>query len=332
MAIQIRRREFIGTLGGVAAAWPFASRAQQQPAMPVIGYLSAESLQSDASFRLAGFRDGMKEAGYVEGQNLAIEYRWAEGQLDQLPALAAELVQRRVAAIIGPGLLPTLAAKAATTTIPILFSVGADPVSIGLVATLNRPGGNLTGFNVFSGELGAKGLTLLHELVPSASTIGFIANPKNRITDLTTKDVLAASRAIGIEIQLLNASTPDEINAAFASLIQAKTGALLIANDIFLNSQFDQLIALAARHAIPTMYAFREFTVAGGLMSYGTNLRDGYRQLGIYAGRILKGQRPAELPVVQSTKIELIINLRTARRLGIEVPARLLALADEVIE
>jgi putative tryptophan/tyrosine transport system substrate-binding protein len=330
MSAQMRRREFIALLGG-AAAWPIAAHAQQA-AKPVIGYLSAESPQSDASFRLAGLRHGMNQAGYVEGRNLMIEYRWAEGQLERLPALAAELVQLRVAVIIGPGLLPTLAAKTVTTTIPILFSVGADPVPMGLVASLNRPGGNITGFNVFSGELGAKGLAVLHELVPSASTIGFLANSRNPVTDLTTKDVLAASHALGIKIQVLKASIDEEIDAAFANLVQARTGALLIANDVFLNSRFDQLIALAARHAIPAMYPFREFTVAGGLMSYGTNLTEGYRQLGVYVGRILGGEKPANLPVVQSTKIELIINLKTARALGLEVPAKLLALADEVIE
>jgi putative tryptophan/tyrosine transport system substrate-binding protein len=331
MIAKLKRREFITLLGGAAVAWPLAARAQQ-PSMPVIGYLSAESPQSDASFRLAGLRHGMTQAGYVEGRNLVIEYRWAEGQLERLPALAAELVQLRVAVIIGPGLLPTLAAKTVTTTIPILFSVGVDPVPMGLVASLNRPGGNLTGFNVFSGELGAKGLAVLHELVPSASTIGFLANPRNRVTDLTTKDVLAASHALGIKIQVLKASIDEEIDAAFANLAQARTGALLIANDLFLNSRFDQLIALAARHAIPAMYPFREFTVAGGLMSYGTNLTEGYRQLGVYVGRILGGEKPADLPVVQSTKIELIINLKTARALGLEVPAKLLALADAVIE
>jgi len=293
---NMKRREFITLLGGAAAVWPLAARAQPAE-MPVIGYLSAESPQSDASFRLAALR-----------------------------------VQLRVAVIIGPGLLPTLAAKAATTTIPILFSVGADPVPIGLVASLNRPGGNLTGFNVYSGELGAKGLALLHELSPSAATIGFLANPSNQVTELTTKDVIAASRAIGVGIQLLKASSDGEIDAAFTTLAQARTGALLVANDLFLNSRYDQLITLAAHHAIPTMYPFREFTVAGGLMSYGTNLTEGYRQLGIYVGRILKGEKPAELPVVQSTKIELIINLRTAKALGLDVPAKLLALADEVIE
>ena len=328
---NMKRREFITLLGGAAAVWPLAARAQPAE-MPVIGYLSAESPQSDASFRLAALREGMKQTGYVEGQNLSIEYRWAQGRLERLPALAAELVQLRVAVIIGPGLLPTLAAKAATTTIPILFSVGADPVPIGLVASLNRPGGNLTGFNVYSGELGAKGLALLHELSPSAATIGFLANPSNQVTELTTKDVIAASRAIGVGIQLLKASSDGEIDAAFTTLAQARTGALLVANDLFLNSRYDQLITLAAHHAIPTMYPFREFTVAGGLMSYGTNLTEGYRQLGIYVDRILKGEKPAELPVVQSTKIELIINLRTAKALGLDVPAKLLALADEVIE
>ncbi len=325
----MKRREFVVALGG-AVAWPLAARGQQ-PAMPVIGYLSGESPQSDAN-RLAGLRQGMNQTGYVEGRNLTIEYRWAEGRLERLPELAAGLVQLQVAVIIVPGLHATLAAKAATTTIPILFSVGADPVPIGLVASLNRPGGNLTGFNVFSGELGAKGLALLHELVPTASTIGFLANPMNPVGDLTTKDVLGASLALGLELQMLKASNDDEIDAAFATLAQTGTRALLVANDVFLNSRFDQLPALAARHGIPAMYPFREFTMAGGLISYGTNLTEGYRQLGIYVGRILRGEKPADLPVVQTTKIQLIINLRTARTLGLEVPAKLLALSDEVIE
>jgi putative ABC transport system substrate-binding protein len=326
-----RRREFLGVLGGAAAAWPLAARAQQT-AMPVIGYLSIGSPESDAS-RLTGLRHGLNDAGYVEGRNLAVEYRWAGNQYDRLPTLAADLVQIRVAVIVTPGLPSTLAAKAATTTIPILFGVGVDPVHIGLVASLNRPGGNLTGFNQFNGELGAKGLALLHELVPSSPAIGFLVNPNNQIIEeLTTRDVLAAAPAIGLQIQVLKASNDREIDAAFESLVQARTRALLVSNDVFLNSRIEQIIALAARHAIPVMYPSREFAEAGGLISYGTSLTDEDRQVGVYTGRILKGAKPADMPVVQATKFELVINLKTAKRLGLEIPAKLLALADEAIE
>ena len=261
-----------------------------------------------------------------------IEYRWAGNQTDRLSALAADLVQLRVAAIVAAGALSALAAKAATISIPILFSVGADPVQLGLVASLNRPGGNLTGFNGVSSELGAKGLALLHELVPGTATIGFLENPNNPTFELTTRDVLAAAPVMGLTVQTLKASTDREIDAAFASLIQARTGALLVGNDLFFNSRIERLIELAAHHAIPTMYGFREFVVAGGLISYGTSLIENYRQVGLYAGRILKGEKPADLPVQQSTKIELILNLQTARTLGLTVPPTLLARADEVIE
>jgi putative ABC transport system substrate-binding protein len=237
-----------------------------------------------------------------------------------------------VAVIVSPGLLPTLAAKAATTSIPIVFGVAADPVQLGLVASLNRPGGNLTGLNAFTGELGAKGLALLHELVPSIATIGFLENPNNPIFELTTRDVLAAAPVIGLKVQILKAATDREIDAAFVSLLQARTGALLVGNDPFFNNRIDQLIALAARHAIPVMYPYRESVIAGGLMSYGTSMSEIYRQVGLYAGRILKGEKPADLPVMQATKIELIINLKTAKTLGLEVPAKLLAIADEAIE
>jgi len=275
----------------------------------------------------------LNESGYVEGRNLVIEYRWAGNQADRLPALAADLVQLRVAVIVSPGMVATLAAKAATTSIPILFGVAADPVQLGLVASLNRPGGNLTGFNAFASELGAKGLALLHELVPSTATIGFLENPNNpSVFELTTRDVLAAASVIGLEVQVFKASTDREIDAAFVSLVQARTGALLVGNDAFFNSRIEQLVALAARHAIPTMYTFREFVVAGGLISYGTSLIETYRQAGLYTGRILKGEKPADLPVMQTTKLELIINLKTAKALGLQIPDRLLALADEVIE
>jgi putative ABC transport system substrate-binding protein len=326
----MRRREFITLLGGAAASWPLAARAQQ-PAMPVVGYLNLGSPESDVP-RLTGLRRGLNQTGYVEGRNLVIEYRWAGNQADRLPELAADLVQLRVAVIVAAGLLPALAAKAATTNIPIVFVVGDDPVQLGLVASLNRPGGNLTGFNVFDGELGAKALALLHELVPSTATIGFLENPNNPKFELTTRDVLAAAPVVGLKVQILKASTDREIDAAFASLVQARTGALLVGGDPFFNNRIERLIELAARHAIPTMYLFSEFVVAGGLISYGTSLREIYRQAGLYTGRILKGEKPADLPVQQVTKLELIINLKTTKTLGLQVPDRLLALADEVIE
>ena len=325
----MKRREFIALLGG-AAAWPVAARAQQS-AMPVIGYLNNGSPESD-TFRLTGLRRGLNETGYFEGRNLVIEYRWAANQADRLPALAAELVQLRVAVIVAAGLPPALAAKAATSSIPIAFGVGADPVQLGLVASLNRPGGNLTGFNAFATELGAKGLALLHELVPSTAAIGFLVNSNNPASEVTTRDVLAAAPVMGLKIEILKAGTDREIDAAFVSLVQARTGALLVGADLFFNSRIEQIVALAARHAIPTMYSYREFVVAGGLISYGMSLVEQYRQVGLYTGRILKGERPADLPIMQATKLALIINLKTAKVLGLDIPAKLLALADEVIE
>jgi len=327
---MIKRREFISLLGGAAAAWPLAARAQQA-AIPAIGYLNLGSPESDAS-RLTGLRRGLSQTGYVEGRNLVIEYRWAGNQARRLPELAADLVQLQVTVILAAGLLPALAAKAATTSIPIVFGVGADPVQLGLVASLNRPGGNLTGFNTFAGELGAKALALLHELVPSTATIGFLENPNNPSFELQTRDVLAATPAIGLKVQVLKAGTDREIDAAFVSLVQARTGALLVGADAFFISRIERLIELAARHAIPTMYLFPEYVVAGGLISYGTSLIENWRQIGLYTGRILKGEKPADLPVQQFTKLELIINLKTARALGLQIPDRLLALADEVIE
>ena len=333
MASYIGRRTFLATLlGGAAAATagPLAARAQQ-PAMPVVGYLNlGASPESDV--RLTGLRRGLNQAGYVEGRNFVIEYRWAGNQADRLPDLAADLVQLQLIVIVAAGLLPALAAKAATTSIPIVFIVAADPVQLGLVASLNRPGGNLTGVNWFAGELGAKQLALLHELVPSAATIGFLGNPNNPIFELTTRDLLAAAPIIGRKVEILKADTDSEIDAAFTSAVQSGTGALLVEGDPLFITRIERVIALAARHAIPTMYSFREFVVAGGLISYGTSLIENWRQVGLYTGRILKGEKPADLPVIQATKLELIINLKTAKALGLEIPATVLARADEVIE
>jgi len=329
--LDLRRRQLITLLGGTACAWPLAARAQQ-PAVPVIGYLNSASPEADAA-RLTGLRRGLNQSGYVEGRNLVIEYRWAGNQADRLPALAADLVQLRVAVIVTPGLVATLAAKAATSSIPIVFLVGNDPVQLGLVASLNRPGGNLTGFNVLLGELGTKGLALLHELVPGIATIGFLGNPNNpAVFELMTRDVLAAAPVIGVKVRTLKAATDREIDVAFVSVVQERTGALLVGNDLFFNSRIEQLVALAASHAIPTMYPVREFVVAGGLISYGGSLTENYRQVGLYTGRILKGEKPADLPVQQVTKLELTINRKTANALGLQIPDKLLALADEVIE
>jgi len=329
MSICLRRREFVAGLGG-AAAWPLVARAQKS-AIPAIGYLNLGSPESDAP-RLTGLRRGLNQAGYVEGRNFVIEYRWAANQADRLPALAAELVQLQVAVIVVAGTPAALAAKAATNRIPIVFAVGADPVQLGLVASLNRPGSNLTGFNSLVNEIGAKGLALLHELVPSAATIGLLENPDNPISELTTRDVLAAAPVIGLKVQTLKAGTDREIDAAFASVAQPRTGALLIGPDPLFNSRIEQIVALAARHAIPTMHSNREFVVAGGLISYGDSLTEALRQVGLYTGRILKGERPVDLPVQQSTKLGLIINLKTAKALGLQVPYKLLAIADEIIE
>ena len=328
----IRRREFVFLLGGcAAAAWPLAVRAQQA-AMPVVGYLNFGSPESDVP-RLTGLRRGLNQSGYVEGRNLMIEYRWAGNQADRLPELAADLVQLRVAVIVSPGVAATRAAKAATTSIPIVFGISNDPVQLGLVASLNRPGGNVTGFNSVSSELGAKALALLHELVPSITTVGFLENPNNpRYEAYYERDVLRAATVIGLKIQVLKARIDREIDAAFVSLVQARTGALLVGGDSLFNNRIEQIVALAARHTIPTMYTFLEFVVAGGLISYGSSLIETYRQVGLYTGRILKGEKPADLPVIQATKLALIINLKTAKTLGLTVPDKLLALADEVIE
>ena len=328
----MRRREFITLISGTAA-WPLAARAQQA-ATPVIGFLDPRSLHYTLADQQRAFRQGLKDAGYVEGESVVIEYRWAEGQIDRLPALAAELVRRRVAVITtGGGPAAALAAKAATTTIPIVFVVGEDPVKLGLVASLARPGGNLTGINLVIGELTAKRLGLLRELVPGAARVAVLVNPANTANAETTlRDVEPAARAMGLQIQILKASTSQEIEAAFATFVGERPDALFVGNDAFLISRRVQLVHLATRHAIPATYTARDFAEVGGLMSYGSNITDAYRQFGVYAGRILKGAKPAELPVVQSTKFELVINLPTARMLGLTVPDKLIAAADEVIE
>jgi putative ABC transport system substrate-binding protein len=330
MSICLRRRDFIAALGG-AAAWPLAARAQQA-AIPVIGYLESGVPELSGS-RLAAFRKGLSEAGYVEGRNIAIEYHFAHNDLSRLPELASDLVGRRVAVIVTPASTPAaLAAKAATTTIPIIFQIGSDPVQIGLVASLNRPGGNVTGIASMSLEVGTKRLGLLHELVPAAARFAVLVNPNNPISKWLITDAQAAASTIGRQIEAITASTNREIDAALATLLQRRTDALLVMPDtLFLNRQV-QLVTLAARHAVPTIYLSREYAEIGGLMSYGGSITELHRLVGLYAGRILKGEKPADLPVMRTTKFEFVINLQTARTLGIEVPPALLALADEVIE
>jgi putative tryptophan/tyrosine transport system substrate-binding protein len=327
----MRRREFITLIGGAAATWPLASRAQQAP-IPVVGFLNGRSPGESASAE-AAFRQGLKESGYVEGQNVHIAFRWAEGRNDRLSALTAGLVDIRVAVIAaagGAGVL--LAAKAATSTIPIVFVSGEDPVRLGLVASLNRPGGNATGVSMFLSEMEAKRLALLHELVPTATTIGVLVNPSSPSIDTQLQGVNSAARALGRQIQIVNATNERELDAAFASLAQRKAGALHTCASAYFTSRRDQIVAAAAQHAIPAIYDQREFPTAGGLMSYGTNLSDAYRLMGVYTGKILKGEKPTDLPVQQSTKFELVINLKTAKALGIEVPPALSARAEEVIE
>jgi putative tryptophan/tyrosine transport system substrate-binding protein len=327
----MQRRDFIAALGG-ATAWPLVARAQQ-PTMPMVGFLNARAHEG-AERLVAAYKSGLSERGYVEGQNVAIEYRWAEGQYDRLPALASELVAQQVAVIAAFGGGPTiLAAKAATTTIPIVFTTGIDPVATGLVASLNRPGGNATGVYMFSGGLEAKRLGLLRELVPSSALIAVLVNPSARVNvEGQVKDIEAAAREAPQRIEIVNAQKPSDLEPAFAAIIQSGAEALLVVADPFLNSQRDKIISLAARYPIPAIYNLHEFAVAGGLMSYGTSLTDAYRLVGVYSGRILKGEKPSDLPVMQSTKFNFVINLKTAKALGLSLAPSFVALADEVIE
>ena len=328
----MRRRELMLAVGGAAALWPLAARAQQK-AMPVVGFLDSTTAGSRAPYLAAAFRQGLGETGYVEGQNLAIEYRWAEGSYERLPALAADLVGRKIDLIVtGGGSVAALAAKAATSMIPIVFISGDDPVELGLVASLARPGGNLTGVSTIFAELTAKRLELLSELVPEARVIALLVNPSNGNAERIIADVREAARAKGLQLHILKASSESEIDVAFATLAQLHAGALLVGNDAFFGGRRNQLAALASGHAVPAISEAREFAVAGGLISYGPNLAASYRQLGIYAGKILKGAKPADLPVQQPTTFELVINLKTARTLGLTVPQSLLARASEVIE
>jgi putative ABC transport system substrate-binding protein len=328
---MMKRREFIALLGGAAAAWPLAARAQQ-PTMPVVGLLSSRS-PGEATASVAALRAGLAKGGYVEGQNVAIEYRWAEGHYDRLPALAVELTSRQVAVIVAMGGEPSaLAAKAATQSIPIVFNSGGDPVEAGLVASLNRPGGNATGVSMLFVELGPKQLEMLQELVPNTALIALLVNPRFVSAEKEAKDALMAGHALGKQVHIVNASSEGEIGTAFRDLMEHRAGALMVAPDPFFFARREHLVALAAHHAVPAIYFSREFPEAGGLMSYGTSIADVYQQVGVYAGRILKGEKPADLPVVQPTKFELVINLKTARALGLSIPPGLLAIADEVIE
>jgi putative tryptophan/tyrosine transport system substrate-binding protein len=327
----MRRREFITLLGGSAVAWPVAARAQQ-PAMPVIGFLNSSSPSGYAPM-VAAFRQGVNEAGYIEGRNVTIEYRWAEGHHDRLPALAADLVHRKVTVIAATTTTAALAAKAATATIPIVFEMAGDPVKLGLVASLNRPGGNLTGVTQLNVEVTPKRLELLYEVVPRANSFALLINPSNAtLAEPTVRDIRASARTLGVQLHVVNATTDRDIDDAFASLANLRAGGLVIGTDPFFSTRSERLASLAARYAVPAIYSWREFTAAGGLMSYGANVADVYRLAGVYTGRILKGEKPADLPVEQATKVQLFINLKTAKTLGLTLPISLLGRADEVIE
>jgi putative ABC transport system substrate-binding protein len=327
----MRRREFISFVGGAAAAWPLAARAQQS-AVPVVGWLNSETPDGGYGLLAVAFRQGLSETGFVEGRNVAIEYRWAQGQIDRLPALAADLVRRQVTVIAAAGTVSARAAKAATTTIPVVFSVATDPVAMGLIASLNRPGGNLMGVANLMVELGQKQLELLHQLVPAVTSMAVLINPILPASESQARDLQAAARKLGLDLRILHASNEHDLDTVFAKMVDLRVGALAITADAFFLSRREQIVALAAHHSLPAISPWREAAAAGALMSYGTSDTDGYRQIGSYAGRILKGEKPADMPVQQSTKFELIINLKTAKALGIEVPLQIQQLADEVIE
>jgi putative ABC transport system substrate-binding protein len=326
----MKRREFLSLLGGAAAAWPLAARSQQA-AMPVIGLLNGRSID-DAAYLVAAFRQGLNEGGYVEGRNVTIEYRWADGHYDRMPAMAADLVHRQVALIAALGDPSPFVAKAATATIPIVFLSGSDPVRRGMVVSLNRPGGNMTGVSVVTGVLVAKRMQLLREVVPTAAVFAMLVNPNNLNAETYTKDVKEAAQTLGLPLRILNASNDRDFDAVFATLVQLRPSALIVGSDPFLNSRSEQLVALAARHAVPAIFNYRESVTAGGLMSYGTSLADGWRLAGVYTGKILRGAKPADLPVQNAVKVELVINLKTVKTLGLTFPLPLLGRADEVIE
>jgi putative tryptophan/tyrosine transport system substrate-binding protein len=327
---HLGRREFITLLSGTAVAWPLAAHAQQT-AMPMIGFMNGGSLEAQARLS-AAFRQGLSETGYIEDHNVKIEYRWAESQYDRLPGMAADLVRRQVTVIAGTGTPAALAAKAATTVIPIVFETAGDPIKLGLVASLNRPGRNITGVTQLSSELVSKRLGLLHDMIPTATIIGLLVLPTDPRAETQTRDMQEAAHALGLQIHVLNASTEAEIDTAFAILAQLRASALLVGTGEFFTRRAEQLVALAARQRVPTIYQYREFAAAGGLITYGTSLTDSYRQAGVYTGRILKGEKPADLPVLRPTKFELVINLKTANALGLTIPPGVLAIADEVIE